>query len=94
MSKLLTARLLSAIVIGAMSAQAADAAEKRRTLVVEDLSALKQVSAPQISPDGNWVAYTIREIDVKADISRSDIWMTRWDGSKTVRLTSAPESER
>ena len=93
MSKELVTGLLLAIAIAMTSAEAAYTAEARRTLEVDDLSALKDVSAPQISPDGNWVAYAITEIDTKADVSRSDIWLTRWDGSKTVQLTSTPQSE-
>ena len=93
MSRMPTTRFLMAILIGAICAEAAHAAEKRRTLVVADLNAVKHVSAPQISPDGNSVAYTVTEIDAKADVSRSDIWITRWDGSKTVQLTSTPQCE-
>ncbi|MCH8082647.1 MAG: S9 family peptidase [Myxococcales bacterium] len=93
MSKALVTGLLLAIAVGMAPAEAVHAADTRRTLEVDDLSALKDVSAPQISPDGNWVAYAITEIDTKADVSRSDIWLTRWDGSKTVQLTSTPQSE-
>jgi dipeptidyl aminopeptidase/acylaminoacyl peptidase len=93
MSEILRPRFGLAILIGALCVEAAHAANERRALVVDDLSALKHVSAPQISPDGNWVAYAITEVDAKADVSRSDIWMTHWDGSKTVRLTETPQSE-
>ena len=30
---------------------------------------------------------------MEADVSRSDLWIARWDGSKTLRLTSTPQSE-
>jgi dipeptidyl aminopeptidase/acylaminoacyl peptidase len=93
MSKVPTTRLLLAILIGVISAETARSGEERRTLVVDDLNAVKHVSAPQISPDGDWVAYAITEIDAKADTSRSDLWMTRWDDSKTVQLTATPQSE-
>jgi len=93
MSRMFTSRFLMTIAIGAICADAAPAAEKRRALVVDDMSALKDVSAPQISPDGNWVAYTITEVDVEADVSRSDLWMASWDGAKTVQLTRTAESE-
>ncbi|MDH3519071.1 MAG: S9 family peptidase [Myxococcales bacterium] len=69
------------------------AAEVGRMLRVTDLDSLKQVSDPQISPDGAWVAYAVRGADPGADTSTSDLWMTRWDGSETVRLTDTPESE-
>ena len=88
-----TVPLVLALLVGALSADATQPAQARRPLVVDDLSAVRQVADPQISPDGNWVAYTITETDVKADLERSDLWMTRWDGSETVRLTETPESE-
>ncbi len=68
-------------------------ADAKRTLNVDDLSAIKNVSGPQISPDGLWVAYTLTEVDSKADVTRSDIWLTRWDGSETKQLTDSAESE-
>jgi len=88
-----TALLLLTLLIATAAAEAAPPAQARRPLTVDDLSAVRVVSDPQISPDGNWVAYTIEETDVKADLSRSDLWMTSWDGTQTVRLTETPESE-
>ena len=68
-------------------------AEGKRPITVEDLNLIKDVSEPQVSPDGLWVAYIISEVDVEADVNRSDIWLTSWDGSKTVQLTSTDQSE-
>lgn len=68
-------------------------ADGKRAISVDDLSLIKDLSGPQVSPDGSWVAYTISEVDTKADVSRSDIWLTRWDGSETVQLTATAESE-
>ncbi len=48
---------------------------------------------PQISPDGNWVAYSLNTVDAAGDKSDTDIWMASWDGSKQIRLTSSPEAE-
>jgi dipeptidyl aminopeptidase/acylaminoacyl peptidase len=65
-----------------------------RLVNLDDLVALKEVSDPQISPEGDWVAYTVSEADVARDEFASDLWMTAWDGNTTVRLTSTPkESE-
>lgn len=72
---------------------AARAAEPGRALEVADLDALRHVWDPQISPDGQWVAYTVGAVDAAADARTSDLWATRWDGSETRQLTSKPESE-
>ncbi len=65
----------------------------RRNFGLEDVARMRSVSDPQISPDGAWVAYRVRTPDLKEDKNPSDIWMTRWDGQETVRLTTSKESE-
>ncbi|MEP6992990.1 MAG: S9 family peptidase [Acidobacteriota bacterium] len=64
-----------------------------RPVSVDDLPRLRHVSDPQISPDGAWVAYAVSTQDVKEDKNDSDLWMTRWDGKETQRLTSSKDSE-
>lgn len=65
----------------------------RRPLGADDLYRFRAVNDPQISPDGAWVAYTVTSADSANDKSDTDVWMTSWDGSQTIRLTSTPESE-
>jgi dipeptidyl aminopeptidase/acylaminoacyl peptidase len=65
----------------------------KRALRVGDLYRLRDVRDPQLSPDGAWVAYSVGVVDSAKDKSDSDVWMTSWDGSQTIRLTSSPESE-
>src|SRR5262249_14370885 len=64
-----------------------------RAFSLEDLARIRTLSDPAISPDGAWVSYTVTTIDTTRDREQSDIWMTSWDGSRTVRLTSSPESD-
>jgi len=65
-----------------------------RPLAVSDVDNVKSVSNPSIDPSGNWVAYQVKSVDVKADKNFSHIWMTSFDGSRTVQLTNrAKESE-
>jgi dipeptidyl aminopeptidase/acylaminoacyl peptidase len=65
-----------------------------RPITLDDQPRERTVTDPEISPDGQWVAYTVTGTDVKADEDYSHIWMTRFDGSKTVQLTARPkESE-
>jgi dipeptidyl aminopeptidase/acylaminoacyl peptidase len=67
----------------------------RRPFAPADAARIQDVSDPVISPDGEWVAYVVKSADVKEDRRQSDLWMVRWDGSRTVRLThTAGESER
>ena len=65
----------------------------RRPLKVDDIFALKTVGDPQISPDGHWVAYTVRWLDPKEDSSDTDIYMVPFAGGAPLRLTSSPKAE-
>jgi dipeptidyl aminopeptidase/acylaminoacyl peptidase len=51
------------------------------------------VADPQLSPDGAWVAYTVTAADSSEDKQAGAVWMTSWDGSRTLRLTNSKEGE-
>jgi dipeptidyl aminopeptidase/acylaminoacyl peptidase len=72
----------------AFSAQTA-----KRPLKIDDLFAIKDIRDPQVSPDGNWVAYVLSTTDAKADKSSSDIWMVSFDGKTTRRITFSADNE-
>ena len=71
----------------------ASAETGRRAITLDDLARLRNVGDPQRSPDGKWVAYTVSTIDVEKDKRDTDLWMTSWDGTEQVRLTSSPDGE-
>jgi Tol biopolymer transport system component len=65
-----------------------------RPLSIDDLAKLREVDSPALDPGGNWVAYSVSTVDTKADKNFSHIWMTSWDGSRSIQLTNrAKESE-
>ncbi|MFY9608850.1 MAG: S9 family peptidase [Blastocatellia bacterium] len=66
---------------------------EKRVLSLDDLAAIRTVLDPQVSPEGNWVAYTVRTLDMKEDKRNSHVWMTSWDGARTLQLTSSKDSE-
>ena len=53
---------------------------------------MEAVSEPQLSPDGQWVAYLVTTSDREADEVRSAIWMVSWDGTQHVQLTKPSSS--
>src|SRR6185503_5573723 len=59
----------------------------RRPLKIDDLTRFRNVSDPQLSPDGQWVAYVVSTIDAKEDKSTSHIWMVNIDGSNNRQIT-------
>ncbi|MGB7342445.1 MAG: S9 family peptidase [Phototrophicaceae bacterium] len=61
--------------------------DEKRLITIEDLVKIKYVQDPQISPDGQWIAYVVmstNQMDQKYD---RDIYLAASDGSQTVRLT-------
>ena len=83
------ATLLSALVASAAGAQTV----AQRKIELDDMYRLRDVSDPQLSPDGAWVAYTVSRPDTSEDRADSDVWMSSWDGARSVRLTSSKSSE-
>jgi dipeptidyl aminopeptidase/acylaminoacyl peptidase len=74
--------------LAAVQAIAADAARGGRALAPDDFYAVQDVSDPEVSPDGQWVAYVVTTNDAQADEARSAIWMVSWDGSQRLALTA------
>jgi dipeptidyl aminopeptidase/acylaminoacyl peptidase len=87
----ITAGFLLALVCACQTTMAADAPAARRTLTPDDFYRVQDVSEPQVSPDGQWVAYVVTTNDRESDEARSAIWMVSWDGSQRLALTAAAE---
>jgi len=60
----------------------------RRPLRAEDFYRSAQLSEPEISPDGAWVAYVLTQNDRDTDEPRSAVWMVSWDGKQRLALTN------
>ena len=63
-----------------------------RLLAAEDLARLRAVGDVQVSPEGDWVAYTVAGLNAEEDRQQRDLWMVSWDGVRRVRLTWGPAS--
>jgi dipeptidyl aminopeptidase/acylaminoacyl peptidase len=73
------------------NANAADG-PKKRAVTLDDLARIQRVGAPMVSPDGQWVVYTVSQVDTKEDKNVSHLWMVKWDGSAQLQLTYGKES--
>jgi Tol biopolymer transport system component len=82
------ALILTLLLSSALLAQTA-----RHPLRLDDIPRLREVRDPQLSPDGQWIAYVVGTTDVKEDKSNSHIWMARFDGSNDRQITFSSESE-
>jgi dipeptidyl aminopeptidase/acylaminoacyl peptidase len=79
----LLAALLANLVAVAASAEA---------FKVDDITAVREVSDPQLSPEGNWVAYSVSGFDFAQDKRLTHLWMVSWDGKQTIALTAGEHS--
>ena len=70
----------------------ARAQTEQRTLEVDDLFRIKRVSDPRISPDREWVAYTVRTTDLQEEKSETRIWMIPFSGGDPIPMTAAGTS--
>ncbi|HYC08779.1 MAG TPA: S9 family peptidase [Steroidobacteraceae bacterium] len=61
----------------------------------EDLVLLKRVSDPQVSPDGRFVVFVLRETDVNANKGHTSLWLLdlATAGAQPHRLTDATGSD-
>jgi dipeptidyl aminopeptidase/acylaminoacyl peptidase len=81
-------RILAFLLLLCASAQA-----QRKPITAEDYLSFEFASDPQISPDAQWVAYTVATIDQKANRRVSRIWIASIDGSHpTLPFTSETPS--
>jgi dipeptidyl aminopeptidase/acylaminoacyl peptidase len=83
-------RLLVFVVLATTVAVAQTA---RHPLRLDDLARFRNVGDPQISPDGEWIAYTVSTIDTKEDKSNTHIWMVKYDGTNDRQITFSNDSE-
>ncbi len=61
-------------------------------LTVDHLMSLKSVSRPQVSPDGEWVAYVVSSLDMEEDKRNSQIFMVASGGGEPVAMTAIDTS--
>jgi dipeptidyl aminopeptidase/acylaminoacyl peptidase len=59
-----------------------------RPVSVDDLFDVREVHDPQISPDGQFIAYTINSTSLKEDKGKTQIWMVPTAGGAAIPLTA------
>ena len=87
--------LLSVCLAAAALAAAAPAARAQdpHPFSVHDMLAMYRIGDPRVSPDGDWVAFSVRSTDLDADKGRTDIWVASVDGKTVKRLTTDPAAD-
>jgi len=61
----------------------------KHPLAFDDLVKLHRIAAPEVSPDGKWVAYGISTPDMEANRGVSNIWVVSTSGGDAIQLTQS-----
>jgi dipeptidyl aminopeptidase/acylaminoacyl peptidase len=83
-----------AVVVGLGLNHALAENQHARAITVQDLFRLQRVADPQISPDGQWVAYTVTTVDLPANRSRTAIWLASTENNHRHQLTNPVKHDR
>jgi dipeptidyl aminopeptidase/acylaminoacyl peptidase len=64
-----------------------------RNVVPEDVYRIASLGSPRVSPDGNWIVYTVSTSNREKDKDQQDLWLVSWDGREHRQLTNTSFSE-
>src|SRR6266699_841683 len=59
-----------------------------RNITIDDFCQIRDVAQPEISPDGQWVAYSVRTRMLKEDKNEQRLWMVSTHGGDPIPLTA------
>jgi dipeptidyl aminopeptidase/acylaminoacyl peptidase len=62
-------------------------AEAQRAITIDDYFQIHEVHDPQISPDAQWIAYSVKTPLLKEDKNEERIWMISAAGGEAIALT-------
>src|SRR5256714_14187546 len=89
MKRLATIAAVSVVLALASVAHARQAAQ---SFTINELINVRRVSDPQVSPDGNWIAYTIADTDKAANKRTTQSYRGPIEGGEPRALTSGDKS--
>src|SRR6266852_3065870 len=64
------------------------ASATHRNITIDDYFQIGDVSQPELSPDGQWVAYSVRTRMLKEDKNEQRLWMVSTHGGDAIPLTA------
>src|SRR5207247_2605276 len=85
--------LASLVLIPWLSLHAQESAPKPasstpRAITIDDFFQIRDVSQPEISPDGQWIAYAVRTRMLKEDKNEQRLWMVSTHGGDAIPLSA------
>ena len=94
MKNVLTLAVLALGSVAALRAQHSPVALPRVAPSVDQILAIKRAGSPEISPDGRWVAYTVRQTNWDDNAYDTQIWLADATLGATRQLTNAKKSSQ
>jgi dipeptidyl aminopeptidase/acylaminoacyl peptidase len=88
-----TRRLSCVLLLILISAACLFAQTAPHALRIDDIFRFRDVRDPQLSPDGQWIAYVVSTVDTKEDKSNTHIWLVSYDGKSDRQITFSQDSE-
>jgi dipeptidyl aminopeptidase/acylaminoacyl peptidase len=80
--------LLGAALILPLASRAQTPPPTPRAITIDDYFQIREVTDPQLSPDGQWVAYSVSTSLLKGDKSESRIWTVPTASGEALAMTS------
>ncbi len=65
----------------------------QRPMTFDDLAAIRRIGAPQVSPDGKWIAYDASTVDLAANARHSAIYLVPSNGGNSRRITDGAKQD-
>src|ERR1700755_1657777 len=85
--------VLFSLGLGISGVAAAAAPATAKGLTIDDMLAMQRVGDPAVSPDGKWLAFSVRDTDFDANRGRLDVYLAAADGSSVRQLTTHPDND-
>ncbi len=85
--------IFSSVLLLTFFALIVHAESAKKPISFDNFIRIKRVSDPQISPQGDLIAYVVTEMDKENNTSNSDIWIVPLAGGEPWRLTSSPKAD-
>ena len=82
------------LAIALFLASPGSAQSRQRAIQFDDMIAMHRINDPQISPDGQWVAYVVTTPDMQANRNFSNIWLVPAAGGAERELTRGGSDSR
>lgn len=78
-----------AVILLALRPPTAVVSQVPRPLALEDLFAIRSVGDPHMSPDAQWIAYTVSTTSLQDEKTETRIWMAPAAGGDAIPMTAA-----